>query len=127
MRMKTPKVLIVEDEVIAAANLGMLCERWGYDLCPLVTSAEDAVESACREKPDIILMDISIHGDKDGIEAALEIREGAPIPVIFLSGYSDESIRMRARLVEGSGFMIKPLDYSRLRKMMDEMVSNAKG
>lgn len=120
--MTRPKVLIVEDEIIAAANLGMLCERWGYDLCPLVTTAEEAVESAQRERPDIILMDISIHGNMDGVEAAHEIRGLAKMPVIFMSGYSDESIMERARAVEVSGYLIKPLDFKKLRQLMASLL-----
>lgn len=121
--MALPKVLIVEDEVVAATNLEILCNQWGYSVCPLVTSAEEAVESAEHEAPDIILMDINIHGDMDGIEAAAEIRRCSDIPVIFVSGYTDDRTLTCLNTIENSVHIQKPIDFVLLRETMKRLLA----
>ncbi|MDA8083710.1 MAG: response regulator [Nitrospiraceae bacterium] len=116
--MVRPRVLIVEDEIIAGMNLQALCERWGFRVGPLVTSAEEAVAVAEAERPDIILMDISLHGSMDGIQAAELIRRRSETPILFMSGYSDEQILERVRAVEHSVHILKPLDFKGLQRIM---------
>jgi CheY-like chemotaxis protein len=108
--------LIVEDEIIQAMFLGKILELWGYEICETATSGEEAVKESENQKPDLVLMDISIHGETSGIEAACNIRSRLGIPVIFISGYSDEETRNKACTARPAGYFVKPLDYNKLKE-----------
>ncbi|MEW6181840.1 MAG: response regulator [Bacillota bacterium] len=115
------KVLIVEDEILIALSLGELLEYWSYELCEPAASGEDAVRRAESEQPDIILMDVNIRGRIDGIQAAREITSRFNIPIIFMSGYSQDEIRKKAGLDGVVEFMSKPMDHDKLRKTLESM------
>jgi CheY-like chemotaxis protein len=82
-------VLIVEDEVINAMALSEMLPHFGYRVADMVTTGEDAIRAAEEKKPDVVLMDISLHGSIDGLRAAEEIIGRLEIPVIFMTGYDD--------------------------------------
>ena len=103
------QVLVVEDEQIIALDLEMFLGTMGYDVV-LATTGEGAVEAAGRLKPDVILMDIRLDGDLDGIQAAERIRKEAEIPVIFLTSYADHQTIERAARVDPSGYIVKPFN-----------------
>lgn len=109
------KVLIVEDEVIIAKEISMTLERNGYKVLDLATSYESLVESLKKETPDVILMDIMISGEIDGIESAIKIKENYDVPVIFLTGYSDKTTVEKAKLSNPYGYIVKPVKYEDLR------------
>jgi len=121
------KVLIAEDEVITSMDLWHLLEMWGFDMCPQVTSGEEAIEVALREQPDVVLMDISLKGTKNGIESAAEIRTRLGIPVIFMSGYHDPETRKRAEDAGAAGFFVKPLDFYKLRSSIEALIKDKAG
>jgi len=108
----------VEDEVIEAMFLGRILEHWGYAVCDTLTSGEDAMKGAEIENPDLVLMDIYIHGKMSGIEAAGKIRSELGIPVIFMTGYSDEETRQRAFAADPAGYFVKPLNYDGLKEAL---------
>lgn len=81
----SPKVLIIEDEPLIALDLSSILEEVDCQICGVAESAEDAVAIAGRERIDLILADIRLHGDADGITAVQRIRERAPVPVLFIS------------------------------------------
>jgi DNA-binding response OmpR family regulator len=110
------KILIVEDEIVQAMFLGKILELWDIEICEIATSGEEAVKEAEIQKPDLVLMDISIHGKISGIEAAGRIRSRLGIPVIFLSGHSDEETRLKAYDARPAGYFVKPLDYNKLEE-----------
>ena len=110
--------MIVEDEIIQAMFLGKILELWGYEICETATSGEDAIKEAEIQNPDLVLMDISIHGEISGIEAAGKIRSQFGIPVIFMSGYSDEETRQKAYTAHPAGYFVKPLDYDKLKETL---------
>ena len=85
---KKVKILLVEDEAIVAQYLSLELELEGYEVCGYVATGEEAIQKALEEKPDLILMDINILGDIDGIQAAEEILKHRYIPIIFMTGYS---------------------------------------
>lgn len=116
------KILLAEDASITGMDLWNLLELWGYEMCEQVTSGEEAVVKAEHERPDIILMDIKLDGGISGIEAAARIRERFGIPIIFMTGYSDQRTREKAEAVEPEGFFVKPIDYYKLRLRIDEVV-----
>src|SRR5665647_82567 len=97
--MSKGKILIVEDESIEALDIKHALESFGYEVPNIATSGEDAVELALDIKPDLILMDIILKGNTDGIAAAAKIKE-LNIPVIYLTAYSEESKVNRALLTE---------------------------
>lgn len=125
--MKKAKIMIVEDEAIAAMNLQMLCERWGYAACPPVSSAREAMAVADRERPDLVLMDIGIRGGTDGIEIARAIHSRlGPTSFIFMSGYADDDVRERASAVGSFSYLVKPLDFRKLKKLIDSLLAGKK-
>lgn len=93
------KILIVEDEILIGMMLAENIREYGYDTFEVITTAEKAIEVAQSEGPDAILMDISLSGKMDGIEAAAQIREHADIPIIFFTGYRDSQLLKRAEAV----------------------------
>ncbi len=121
--MTKKKVLIVEDEAIAALGLEVLVESWGYETCESASSGEEAIEKAEACSPDIILMDVSLGGEMDGIEAANVIRSRKPVPVIFISGYSDEATKKRAGSFEEVEYIEKPVNFDELERKLDDLLN----
>ena len=101
------KILLVEDESIAAMDMKLALESFGYQVPYTASKGEEAVIIASKERPDLILMDISLKGEMNGIEAALKIKE-FNIPFIYLTAYSDISTMEKIKLTEPYGFIIKP-------------------
>lgn len=120
--MKT--VLIVEDECIISILIEKLVQKLGYNVVGKVENGEDAVDAALRLNPDIILMDIQLGGDMDGIQATEKIKENTRVSVIFVTGNSDMSTRDRAMKTNPDAFLIKPVDISTLKKHLDLAVEN---
>jgi DNA-binding NtrC family response regulator len=113
------RVLIVEDEVINAMALAETIPAWGCLVVDMVMSGEDAIRVAEAEKPDVVLMDISIHGLIDGLSAAREIIGRLGIPVIFMTGYADEKTVNAAMDLKPLDFLVKPLDMTRLKELLE--------
>ncbi len=105
--MASATILVVEDERITAEDIRAGLEFAGYKVPVICSTGEDAVQQAGRLEPDLVLMDIKLEGEMDGIEAAAEIRKSRDIPVIYLTAYSDEKTVERAKLTEPSGFLVK--------------------
>jgi signal transduction histidine kinase len=103
------KVLIVEDETIIAMALEHHVRRMGYDVIGPVATGDAALKEAGDYQPDIVLMDIRIQGDKDGIETAGAIRARFNTPVIYLTAHADERTIQRAKVTEPLGYLVKPL------------------
>ena len=103
-----PRVLIVEDEHIVAADLEATLAELGYDVVCTAERAERAVEQIEASRPDIVLMDIKLKGSMDGIAAADEIRRLTSIPVVFLTANADDETLSRARATDPYGYVIKP-------------------
>ncbi len=112
--MTPTKILIVEDEYIIAGHIQMSLEKMGYLTCALVSSGEQAIREAEKEKPDLVMMDIMLKGKIDGIKAANHIKNHLNIPVVYLTAYADEEILKRAKVTEPFGFLVKPFQYKEL-------------
>src|SRR4051812_28805325 len=106
--MTSPKILLVEDERIPAFNLQQGLRKLGYDVPSIAPSGAIALELIEREKPDIVLMDIHIEGDIDGIETASRTPTELMIPVIYLTAYSEEATLTRAAATKPYGYLLKP-------------------
>ena len=102
------KILVVEDEYIVAADIKMTLKKLNYFVTSTVDNGEDAITKAALEKPDLILMDITLKGNIDGIEAAKIIMTQHGIPVIYLSALNDEKTIDRALSTKPYGYLIKP-------------------
>ncbi|HWQ44877.1 MAG TPA: response regulator [Methanosarcina barkeri] len=104
------RVLIIEDEHIVAMGIKKMLKSLGYTVTGVASSGEDAISKAESTFPDVVLMDIMLKGDLDGVEAAKEIRERFDVPIVYLTAYSDNNILERAKITEPFGYIIKPFD-----------------
>jgi diguanylate cyclase (GGDEF)-like protein len=104
------RILVVEDELIVAADLCQLLKELGYTVVGSATTAEDAVHKTSAEKPDLVLMDIRLAGPADGIQAATDIRERHQLPVIFLTANTDPRTVDRAIQSDPGAYLAKPFN-----------------
>jgi CheY-like chemotaxis protein len=116
------KILIVEDEILSALSLKATLEDWGYELCEPVVSGEEAIKTALHERPDIILMDVKIKGEIDGVEAAREISSRFDTSIIFMSGYTQDLLRQTVD-ASAAAFLSKPLDSCQLEKKLESIIA----
>ena len=110
-----PKILVVEDESIIAESLRRSLEASGYDVPPICSTAEAAIEAARTTAPDLVLMDIRLKGEKDGIYAARIVSEGYDVPVIYVTAYGDDAVLERAKRTRPAGYLLKPFRSDELK------------
>ena len=120
------RILIVEDERIVATDLSKRLKAMGYEPVGRAASGEQAIALAGELKPDLVLMDIRLEGEMDGIAAAREIRQRFRIPSVFLSANAEEDTIERAKLAEPFGYLLKPFEDRELRATI-EMASYKHG
>ncbi len=113
--MTKAKIMIVEDEVIICKEIESTLENLGYEVVATTDNGEAAIELAKKHKPDLILMDIRLNGDIDGIETSEIIRNRFEIPVIFSTAYLDQERIERAKITMPFGYVLKPIQESDLR------------
>jgi len=111
--------MVVEDDPVIALVLTDRLERLGYEVPEVVASGEEAVEQAAEIAPDMVLMDIQLKGEMDGIEAATRIRSRLKIPVVYVTAYADDPLLERAKLTEPFGYLIKPYGERELRSTIE--------
>ncbi|WP_417328617.1 response regulator [Halarcobacter sp.] len=109
------KVLIVEDETIVALEIKKVLEKLDFIVTDMATGYDSALESVKRTKPDIILMDIDLRDDKDGIDVAKQIQKTNNIPIIYTTAYSDEKTLNRAIETNPVTYLIKPFKRDELK------------
>lgn len=114
-----PAILIVEDERIVAKDLQETLAEMGYNPFAIAVSADDALERASAKCPDIVLMDIRIKGEEDGISAAALLKRRFPVSIIYLTAHSDEGMLDRAKRTEPHGYLLKPVKPAELRSMIE--------
>jgi CheY-like chemotaxis protein len=117
-------ILLVEDDAILSYVVGKYVEKLGHKLLKTVVTADDAVTSAETLHPDLILMDIHLIGDKDGISAVETLRNrNITTPVLYLTGNSDPSNKKRMQNTSNSNFLIKPVEFEDLKSMIESNYS----
>jgi two-component system, cell cycle sensor histidine kinase and response regulator CckA len=121
--MSAARILIVEDECITAMSLQCELRALGYEVLPPAASGAEALRLTANLQPDLVLMDIQLAGQMDGIEAARQIRHEHATPVIFLTAYSSEDIRQRAAQVRPSGYILKPYEKHELHQVIATALS----
>lgn len=104
------RILLVDDEIIPAMLMSRQLATMGYAITAMVATGEEAVASASKDRPDLVLMDIQLAGTMDGIAAAAIIQAREAIPVIFVTGYDDREIREKAMALQPLAYLVKPLD-----------------
>lgn len=109
------RILVVEDEAIIAADLEQSLRRLGHAPVGTAASGAQALMLVEQERPDLVLMDIRLKGQMDGVEAARRIREAHAIPVVYLTSHSDAATLSRALEAGPAGFVCKPFDEAALR------------
>ena len=115
MKMEKKKVLVVEDEFITASDIQSTLNGMGFEVPGIADTGEDAIRMTGQFRPDAILMDISLKGPMNGIQAAGIIREKYGTPVIYLTGQSDDATINRALESEPFGYIIKPFEEKNLK------------
>ena len=108
--MGSTNIMVVEDELIVAEDLTRWLMTLGYTIAARAAAGREAVQRCEATRPDLVLMDILLPGDMDGIQAAEEIRRRFDIPVVFITASSDEATLARAKVSEPFGYILKPFD-----------------
>lgn len=114
--MPPARVMIVEDEAIVAFNLECVVRGMGLRVSAVVDEGEEAVKRFARQPADIVLMDVRLKGEIDGIEAARRIVSRQRIPVIFLTAFHDQDTMARAEDIPPAAFLAKPVDEATLAR-----------
>ncbi|MBP2296054.1 response regulator [Azospirillum rugosum] len=112
------RILIVEDDRVVARDIREQLARMGHVVVGTSASGEDAIQLANRHQPDLVLMDIRLEGEMDGIEAARRIRDAHQIPVVFLTAYANDETVQRASMTEPFGYLLKPFEEPQMRTVI---------
>ena len=117
--MEQARIMVVEDEGIVAWHLAQQLQNMGHSVPAVVSSGADAVQQAAALHLDLVLMDIHLQGEIDGIEAAAQIRAQGDIPVVYLTAYADEATLERAKITGPFGYVLKPFEERELRATIE--------
>lgn len=117
--MAMERILVVEDDAVARLDIQSALERGGYLVAGTATSGEKAIQLADTLSPDLVLMDIRLDGEMDGVEAANEVTRRFNIPVIYLTVYADDETLQWAKVSGPMGFLLKPVDYKELKSAIE--------
>lgn len=110
-----PKILLVEDEAVTYYETKKMLENWGYNLVGTATSGEIAISMIEEYHPDLILMDVNLKGEMDGIDVAKKTLKMSKVPIIYISAHTEDQILQKAKKTEPYGFLIKPYGKNELR------------
>jgi CheY-like chemotaxis protein len=116
-------IMVVEDEGVVSIDIRNILKNAGYNIAAVAFQGMEAVQKAEQSNPDLVLMDIGLKGEIDGIEAARRILDRFQIPVVFLTGFADEVTVTKAKEVNPSGFIIKPINEEDLKNTLDDVLS----
>ena len=119
----TPRILIVEDESLVAYDLDRRLTRLGYTVVGRAATGAEAVRYAVTLCPHIVLMDIHLRGDMDGMEAAQIIRAQKPIPIVYLSAYVNETTIAHLRATGAAAYLPKPITDHTLQQTLQRVLS----
>lgn len=113
------QIMIVEDESIVAMDLAAGLEKDGYQVTGIADNYEDAIRLFREQPPDILLMDIHIQGNKDGVETATDLLKIRPVPLIYLTAFTDQATVERVKHTHPSAFLTKPYNIDNVRIAID--------
>ncbi|WKV13018.1 response regulator [Marivirga harenae] len=113
------KILIVEDEMLIGANISLQLNELGYEVTGIIPRGEEALQQIEKNTPDIMLLDINLKGDLDGIETALTMQKTHDIPIIYLTANTDDAHFNRAKATKPFGFISKPFKKLDLQRTIE--------
>lgn len=115
----TAAILVAEDEINVAAVLEARLISFGYSVCDMARTGTEVISSAARHQPDLVLMDILLAGEMNGIEAAQQIRKFSDVPIVFITCLNDAGVLDKAIQTNPSGYLIKPYENAELRSCIE--------
>jgi len=118
--------MVVEDERIVAMEIQRVLKRLGYVVLAVAFSGEEAIQKAKKTRPDLVLMDIKLKGNMDGIDAAKQICVNFHIPVVYLTAYADEDTLQRAKITEPYSYIVKPIRERELHAIIEMAIHKHK-
>ncbi len=121
-----PSVLIAEDESIIAMDVKFILESVGYHICGIVSTGEDSIKKASDIQPDLVLMDIKLKGNIDGIYAGEKIYSDYNIPIVYITAYSDKSLAGKLSKKKGNAYIIKPFEEEEVKQKIKKALNNHK-
>ncbi len=121
--MSANKILIVEDEAVVSLDISRRLEKMGYEVMGRLASGEEAIEAIQEERPDLVLMDINLQGEIDGIETAMKLYKEHNLPVIYLTAYAGDSTLERAKESKPYGYILKPFKERELHAAIEIAIS----
>ncbi len=117
--MPNEKILVVESEAIVAKDIQNTLKSLGYDVPAIALSGEEAINKSEEIHPDLVIMDIILKGDMDGIDTAEKICNHINIPVVYLAAYMDEKTLQRAETTGPFGYILKPFEERELHTTIE--------
>ena len=125
--MREPNILIVEDVRMIAEYMELILFHHGYRVSGVVVSGEEAVATALKTMPDVVLMDIKLDGVIDGITAAAMIHDQSDIPIIYVTAYTDKAVFERAMSTNPSAYLHKPFKGNELIDTIQRILDGGRG
>jgi CheY-like chemotaxis protein len=116
------KILIVEDEGIVAIDIKRRLKRLGYEVPAIASSGKEAIRQAIETQPDLVMMDIMLKGEMDGIQAAQHILDLLATPVVYLTAHADDLTILRAKRTNPFAYIVKPFDDLELQRVIMKCV-----
>lgn len=116
---RNPRALIVEDEFLIAEELRERLSRLGFTVIASVDTADEGIAVATSQRPELVLMDIRLRGEKDGVQAAEEIRKKVDVSVVYVSAHSDRQTVDRVKITDHDGFLLKPFHRRDLQSTIE--------
>jgi YesN/AraC family two-component response regulator len=123
MDMNSKSILIVEDEAILAMEYIIIVREMGYNVTRIAFNGQDAIWLSGQYRPDVVLMDITLAGTMNGIDAAQVIQAQLDIPVVFITGNSDRDTQERAVGINPAGYLRKPLNEMKLKATLEHILN----
>ncbi len=121
--MAKQKILIVEDEAIIAVDLKLKLELGGYEVIGIVNSGEAAIDSVLKNKPDLVIMDIILDGEMNGVEAAAEISKKCPTSILYLSAHSEKDLLEESQKDSLYDYLLKPASREELELAVKKILN----
>lgn len=116
------KIIIAEDEKIVAKDIENKLKKSGYDVIGVVSTGRDLLDKVSESPPDLVLMDIKLDGDMDGIETAQKLKDSYGLPVVYLTAYADKITLERINETNPGGYVLKPFKLSELRHSIEDAI-----
>lgn len=118
------KILIIEDEAIISFGYRLQLERMGFEVIGTARSSDEAEAALSAETPDLIIMDVYLKGEKNGLELAKEIHQEKPIPILFLTASTKPELVEEIRRLKDCQYLSKPINSDSLEDMLQQFARN---